>query len=75
MHPWENKFRIIKIDMYSNNIIGFGTPLDTREKDNPLGEPVTFKKKKIRLSLGFLRVPVYARRQKNIKRPKKRKSE
>lgn len=78
MLTWENKFRIIKINMYPNNIIGFVKPLDIWEKDNPLGEPATYKKKKIGLLFDFLTVAVYARRQKNIKIAniaEKRKSE
>ena len=78
MLTWENKFRIIKINMYPNNIIGFVKPLDIWEKDNPWGEPANYKRKKIRLLFDFLTVAVYARRQKNIKIAniaEKRKSE
>lgn len=39
--------------MYSSNVTGFIKPLDIRGKYNPLGEPVTYKKKKIRWSLDF----------------------
>lgn len=53
--------------MYSSNVTGFIKPLDIQGKYNPLGEPVTYKKKKIRLSLDFFIVPVDNRRQRNIK--------